>query len=149
MRDRKWVALSLLCLFFVSAQAWGIGRAYSILVDKSSNKLMLYFGDKLLKTYVVSTGANDSTPLGTFRVTTKLENPTWYKPGKVAGPQDKRNRLGTRWIGLSAKGYGIHGTTEPEKLGQSVSAGCVRMRNKDVEELFPFVKPGTEVTIRN
>ena len=50
-------------------------------------------------------------------------------------------------MGLTAKGYGIHGTAEPEKLGQQVTAGCVRMKNEEVEELYGILPPGTEVTI--
>ena len=122
----------------------------SILVDKSDNLLYLKENGMILKTYTVSTGKNNSTPVGTFKVTVKLENPTWYKkPGTVIPPLDKRNELGTRWIGLSKKSYGIHGTTEPEKLGRQVSSGCVRMKNGDVEELFKNVKTGTEVMIRD
>ena len=144
------IFLLAMAVFTGVADARGISHAYTILVDKSDNTLMLKENNTVLKTYVVSTGTHNSTPVGTFKVTKKLENPTWYKPGGgVVGPLDKNNELGTRWIGLSMKGYGIHGTVEPEKLGQQVSAGCVRMKNKDVEELYALVKPGTEVIIRN
>ncbi len=121
----------------------------SVLVDRSDNKLYLNEDGKLLKTYTVSTGANNSTPVGVFKVTDKLENPTWYKTGAVIPPGSKDNQLGTRWMGITAKGYGIHGTTEPEKLGQSVSAGCVRMKNEEVEELFSLIPSGTEITIQD
>ena len=131
-----WMALGLLTV--------------SILVDKSENLLYLKENGKVLKTYTVSTGKKNSTPVGIFKVATKLENPAWYKePGVVIGPFDKRNELGSRWIGLNKKSYGIHGTLEPEKLGRQVSHGCVRMKNSDVEELFSQVRPGTEVAIRN
>jgi lipoprotein-anchoring transpeptidase ErfK/SrfK len=121
----------------------------SVLVDKSDNKLYLNEDGKLLKTYIVSTGADNSTPVGVFKVTDKLEDPTWYKTGAVIPPGSKENQLGTRWMGITAKGYGIHGTTEPEKLGQSVSAGCVRMKNEEVEELFSLIPSGTEITIQD
>ncbi len=121
----------------------------SVLVDKSDNKLYLNENGKVLKTYIVSTGANNSTPVGVFKVTDKLEDPTWYKTGAVIPPGSKENQLGTRWMGITAKGYGIHGTTEPEKLGQSVSAGCVRMKNEEVEELFSLIPSGTEITIQD
>ena len=120
---------------------------FNLVVDKSQNTLILKEGEEVLKTYVVSTGLNNSTPVGVFKVTDKLVNPTWYKSGAVVPSGSPQNVLGTRWIGLTQKGYGIHGTTEPEKLGQQVTAGCVRMRNDEVEELFGFVIPGTEVTI--
>ena len=123
---------------------------FSVVVDKSQNKLFLKGDEEVLKTYTVATGANNSTPPGVFKVTDKLVNPTWYKPGGGAlAAGASGNLLGTRWIGLDKKGYGIHGTTEPEKLGQQITAGCVRMRNDEVEELYNFVTPGTEVTIVN
>ena len=124
--------------------------ALSILIDKSDNTLFLMDGAKILKTYSVSTGENNSTPVGTFKIVNKLEDPTWYRPGGGVFPAgDKRNQLGTRWMGLSKKGYGIHGTLEPDALGKQVSAGCVRMKNEEVEELFNRVEPGTPVTIQD
>ena len=120
---------------------------FSVVVDKSQNILILKGDEEVLKTYVVSTGSNDSTPAGVFKVTQKLVNPTWYKAGAVVPYGSPGNILGTRWLGISKKGYGIHGTTEPEKLGQQVTAGCIRMRNEDVEELYGFLPPGSEVTI--
>jgi lipoprotein-anchoring transpeptidase ErfK/SrfK len=119
----------------------------SIFVDKSDNTLVLKGDEQVLKSYVVSTGTNNSTPVGTFKVTDKLENPTWYKAGAVKKPGDPDNQLGTRWIGWDLKGYGIHGTIEPDKLGQQVTAGCVRMKNEEVEELYRLVPPGTPVTV--
>lgn len=120
----------------------------SVVVDKSQNSLILKGDEEVFKTYVVSTGANNSTPVGVFKITNKLINPTWYKSdGKVIPYGDPANLLGTRWMGLTKKGYGIHGTLEPEKLGQQITDGCIRMKNEEVEELYGFLTPGTEVTI--
>ena len=149
MSRKLWPVFLLIVVSSVFAQAHEISHRVTILVDKSDNTLTLKEDNVVLKTYAVSTGAMNSTPVGIFKVTTKLENPTWYRPGAVLGPHDRRNQLGTRWIGINKKGYGIHGTIEPEKLGRQVSAGCVRMKNEDVEELYSLVRPGTEVIIRN
>ena len=119
----------------------------SLVADKSQNTLILKAGEEVLKTYIVSTGENNSTPVGVFKITNKLVNPTWYTSGAVVAPGNPKNLLGTRWLGINAKGYGIHGTTEPEKLGQQVTAGCIRMKNEEVEELYDFITPGTELTI--
>ena len=119
----------------------------SIQIDKSDNTLTLRADDDVLKTYIVATGTNNSTPVGTFKVTDKLENPTWYKAGAVVAPGSADNQLGTRWIGINLKGYGIHGTIDPGSLGKQITAGCVRMKNEDVEELYRLVPPGTSVTI--
>jgi len=120
---------------------------FSILVDKSQNSLTLRSEDEVIKVYVVSTGKNNSTPTGTFKITNKLVNPTWFKSGAVIPPGSADNVLGSRWLGFDLASYGIHGTTEPQNLGKQVTAGCVRLANPDVEELYIIVPAGTEVTI--
>ncbi|MBD3264032.1 MAG: L,D-transpeptidase family protein [Candidatus Omnitrophica bacterium] len=120
---------------------------FSIVVDKSQNILFLKRGDELFKTYRVSTGKNNNTPTGTFKIINKLENPTWYKTGAVIPPGSPENILGSRWMGFDTSGYGIHGTTEPQDLGKQITLGCIRMRNDEVEELYDIVPVGTEVTI--
>ena len=119
----------------------------NIVVDKSQNILMLKSDDEIIKTYVVSTGANNSTPVGTFKVVNKLQNPTWFKAGAVVPAGSSDNVLGTRWMGFDLAGYGIHGTVDPQNLGKQVTQGCVRMANADVEELYIIIPVGTEVTI--
>ena len=71
---------------------------------------------KPVKQYKVSTGKDNSTPTGTFRVNVKLRDPTWFKTGAIYAPGSPKNQLGTRWLGFDKPGYGIHGTTEPEKI---------------------------------
>ena len=120
---------------------------FSIVVDKSQNQLLLTENNEFVKLYDVSTGKDNSTPVGTFKITNRIPNPTWYGQGAVVPPDSPENVLGTRWLGISQKGYGIHGTVEPDAIGKQVTAGCVRMTNADVEELFDIVPVGTEVTI--
>ncbi|MFA7283532.1 MAG: L,D-transpeptidase family protein [Candidatus Omnitrophota bacterium] len=120
---------------------------FSVLVDKSQNILMLKSDEEIVKTYIVSTGKNNCTPAGTFKVVNKLANPTWFKAGAVVPPESQENVLGTRWMGFDLAGYGIHGTTEPQDLGKQVTQGCVRLKNSDVEELYDIIPAGTEVTI--
>ena len=121
---------------------------FSIVVDKSQNILTLKSGQEIIKTYRVSTGKNSCTPVGTFKVVNKIVDPPWYKePGVVIPAGDPKNVLGSRWMGISKPSYGIHGTTQPESIGQSVTEGCVRMRNSEVEELYILVPVGTEVVI--
>jgi lipoprotein-anchoring transpeptidase ErfK/SrfK len=59
----------------------------------------------------------------------------------------KGNPLGTRWMGLTAKGYGIHGTNAPKSIGKAASHGCIRVRASDLEELFDLVSVGIVVEI--
>lgn len=121
---------------------------FTVWVDKSQNILLLKSDEDILKTYSVSTGENNSTPIGTFKIVNKLENPIWYKEDGIVIPSGSpENALGSRWLGFDLKGYGIHGTIAPETIGQQMSSGCVRMYNKDVEELFAILPHGTEVTI--
>jgi len=120
---------------------------FSIFVDKSQNILILKSDEDIVKTYIVATGKNNSSPVGTLKITNKLMNPTWFKAGAVVPAQSPENVLGTRWLGFNLPGYGIHGTTDPKSLGQQVTEGCVRMANPDVEELYSIVPVGTEVTI--
>jgi lipoprotein-anchoring transpeptidase ErfK/SrfK len=120
---------------------------FNILVDKSQNMLTLKSGEETIKAYIVSTGRDNCTPVGTFKIVDKIVNPTWYKAGAVVPPGTPENILGSRWLGFDLKSYGIHGTTEPQNLGKQVTQGCVRMSNSDVEELYIIVPVGTEVTI--
>lgn len=121
---------------------------FSIVVDKSQNILTLKSDQDIFKTYRVSTGKNSCTPVGTFKITNKLVDPTWYpSTGGMIPAKDPKNVICSRWLGLSKQGYGIHGTTEPELIGKSVTEGCVRMKNSDVEELYSIVPVGTEVVI--
>ena len=120
---------------------------FSILVDKSQNILLLKSDEEIFKTYIVSTGKNNCTPVGTFKIMNKLPNPTWFKAGAVVPPDSQENVLGTRWMGFDLAGYGIHGTTQPQELGKQVTQGCVRLSNSDVEELYSIIPVGTETTI--
>jgi len=124
-----------------------MGR-FSVSVSKSQNVLLLKSDQDIIKVYSVSTGVNNSTPIGTFKVVNKIQDPVWYKDtGAVIPAESPDNALGSRWLGFDLKGYGIHGTLQPDKIGQQVTSGCVRMRNADVEELYKILPQGTEVVI--
>jgi lipoprotein-anchoring transpeptidase ErfK/SrfK len=120
---------------------------FTIVVDKSQNQLLLAENNEYVKMYTVATGKDNSTPVGTFKVVTRLPNPVWYTEGAVVPPDSPENILGTRWLGINVEGYGIHGSVDPNALGKQVTAGCVRMSNRDVEELYDLIPVGTEVTI--
>ena len=120
---------------------------FNIYVDKSQNILILKNDDEIIKTYTISTGTDNSTPVGTFKIVNKLVNPTWFKAGAVVPAGSAENVLGTRWLGFDLAGYGIHGTTEPKSLGKQATQGCVRMANAEVEELYAIVPVGTTVSI--
>ncbi len=120
---------------------------FNVFVDKSQDILILKDGNEVIKVYDVSTGANNNTPVGTFKIISKLTDPVWFNKGAVVPPESPENVLGSRWLGFNIQGYGIHGTVDPETIGQQVTAGCVRMRNKEVEEIYSILPMGTEVVI--
>jgi len=119
-----------------------------IIVSIPDRQLALIEEGRVLKIYPVAVGAEVSpSPEGDFTVMSRLENPTYYKPGTVIAP-GKSNPLGTRWMGLNKKGYGIHGTNLPNSIGKAASHGCIRMRQHDLEELFALVRIGDKVELR-
>ncbi len=128
-------------------QAESAGPQRRIVVSIPDRKLALIESGRVVKIYLTAVGAAASpTPNGTFTIVQRVPNPTWYGPDKVVGP-GKDNPVGTRWLGLSRKGYGIHGTNNPRSIGKRASHGCVRMRNSDVEDLFRRVSVGDVVEL--
>jgi lipoprotein-anchoring transpeptidase ErfK/SrfK len=118
-----------------------------IVVSFPDRKLALLEGNRVTKIYDVAVGAPDSpSPSGEFQITQRLENPTYYKPGVIIGPGEN-NPLGPRWIGLNVKGFGIHGTNQPNSIGKNASHGCIRLRNSDIKDLFARVQVGEHVTL--
>ncbi|MEI6438430.1 MAG: L,D-transpeptidase family protein [Candidatus Omnitrophota bacterium] len=124
-------------------------QPFTIEVSKMFNRLYLRSGEILVKEYPVSTGkSTDLTPIGTFIIQSRYPYPTWFHKGKVVPGGAPDNFLGTRWLGFDRPQYGIHGTIFPELIGQSVSKGCIRMKNEDIEELYEFISVGTMVVIK-
>jgi L,D-transpeptidase catalytic domain/Putative peptidoglycan binding domain len=125
-----------------------------IVIRRTSNQLFLYHGMTQWRIFAVATGQNTyPTPLGRFQIVVKWRNPWWYPPnspwaaGQKPIPPGPNNPLGTRWMGLSAPGVGIHGTPNDGSIGYSVSHGCIRMHIPDAEWLFVRVRIGTPVYI--
>jgi lipoprotein-anchoring transpeptidase ErfK/SrfK len=128
-----------------------IKGAWSIKVSKSQFVLILYHNGKLYRIFRVGIGKEDRTPAGTFVINSRIYHPAWTPPGKNIPYGSPENVLGTHWLGIvpiagtdpTLKGYGIHGTWEPETVGTASSSGCIRLRNEEVEELFDFIpEPG-------
>lgn len=125
-----------------------------IVIRRGSNRLFLYQGTRYRRVFAVATGQSRyPTPLGRFSVVVKWRNPWWYPPssswaaGQSPIPPGPNNPLGTRWMGLSAPGVGIHGTPSDSSIGYSVSHGCIRMHIPEAEWLFNHVVIGTPVFI--
>jgi lipoprotein-anchoring transpeptidase ErfK/SrfK len=125
-----------------------------IVIHRGENRLFLYNGTRYWRVFSVATGQTlYPTPLGRFTIVVKWKNPWWYPPaspwaaGQKPIPPGPGNPLGTRWMGLSASGVGIHGTPSDGSIGYSVSHGCIRMHIPEAEWLFNHVNVGTTVFI--
>jgi hypothetical protein len=118
-----------------------------IVLSVPDRKLAVTEGGRVLKVYDVAVGKPSTpSPTGEMKIINKAVDPTYHHKGKVV-PPGKSNPLGNRWMGLSAKGYGIHGTNVQSSVGKAASHGCIRMRKHDVEELFAMVRVGDVVEI--
>jgi lipoprotein-anchoring transpeptidase ErfK/SrfK len=121
--------------------------ARRIVISIPDRKLAFIDSGKVVKVYQTAVGAPKSpSPIGSFTIIRRVVDPVWSSKGKVVAP-GKSNPVGTRWIGLSVKGYGIHGTNVPSSIGRNASHGCIRMRNRDVEELYTMVSIGDPVDL--
>lgn len=136
MRRKKLLLLLLIYLLFPGQLAYSSSLDdTTIYIDLWNSKLYLTKGE-VIKEYPISHGTlNTPTPIGKFTVTEKAKE--WG------------GGFGTRWLGLDVSWgiYGIHGTNKPWLIGKDVSSGCIRMLNKDVEQLYDLVSVGTTVTI--
>lgn len=119
-----------------------------IVLNVPSLQLELVKDGVPIKTYPVAVGKTISqTPIGKFKIISKVVNPTWHPKDKPPVPSGPDNPLGYRWLGFH-EGYGIHGNNNPKSIGTFVSLGCIRLHNKDIEELFNLVNIGDSVTIK-
>lgn len=118
-----------------------------VLVSIPDRKLALLEDGKVTKVYRVAVGSSASpSPSGEFEIVNRITNPTYYHPHVVI-PASEESPIGTRWVGLNRKGYGIHGTNELRSIGRAASHGCIRMSNRDIAQLFEMVRIGDLVEI--
>lgn len=129
------------------AQTSGSFSSRSVVISIPDRKLAVLEDDVVTAMFLVAVGtAATPSPTGQFRIVSRVSNPTYYHPG-VMIPGGKNNPVGTRWLGLSVKGYGIHGTNAPSSIGRAASHGCIRLRNRDIERLFAMLQIGDRVEI--
>src|ERR1700733_9217553 len=119
----------------------------TLVVSIADRKLAVIEDGTMKKVYPVAVGKRSApSPTGTFLIVDRVTDPSYYHASKVV-PPGPHNPLGTRWMGLSEKGYGIHGTNAPKSIGHAASHGCIRMARPDLEELFSQVRVGDAVVI--
>ena len=119
----------------------------TIVISLEDRKLALVEDGQTKKVYTVAVGKPSTpSPVGSFNIERRIANPTYHRNGRTVLP-GPRNPVGTRWMGLSISGYGIHGTNEPNSIGKAASHGCIRMAKPDLEEFFELVAVGDKVEI--
>ena len=127
-------------------------------ISKTHHRMNVYLGDALVRTYRVGLGTNGGTPTGAWAVNSKLTNPDWTDPitHQHYLADDPDNPIGERWIGLEGLageavgkvGFGIHGTIDPDSIGENMSMGCIRMFAEDVAEVYDLlVDRGSRVVV--
>lgn len=159
VRNIKRIAVLVVLLCALSSSATGaLSAAVPEIVGEDNvylrisirnNRLDVMLNGVSVYQFRVATGRQSSpTPVGTFRIVTKVVNPYYLPKGIPGGSKD--NPLGTRWMGLDIGNgykYGIHGTSRPHSIGHAVSSGCIRMNNRDIEFLFRHIPLRTTVMI--
>lgn len=147
--QKKLILIILALLFFtlnINVYAESVENQYKIVINIPSRKLTLFKNDKIFKEYPVAVGkAKTQTPIGEFKIINKIINPYYAKKNILGG--SLRNPLGSRWMGFKVH-YGIHGNSDPSSIGTFASGGCVRMYERDIQEIFEIVPIGTPVQIK-
>ena len=133
------------------------GNWQGIVINIPEMRLYLFYRKiSMVRTYPIGIGVEgNTTPVGSFYIKEKVTNPAWNIPvslrakyeGKAMMPPGPDNPLGSRWLGLSVNGYGIHGTNIPWAVGRLVTHGCIRLYPEDIIRLYPIVSVGTPVHI--
>lgn len=127
-----------------------------VVADKATKTLYAYNGDKLVATYPTTVGSTATpSPTGTFKIVNKVKMP-WYKSTVKSGdkkevfmlPPGPNSPVGVVWMGLSKPSYGIHGSPVPEGISRQASAGCVRLTNWDVLEVYANIENGASVELK-
>ena len=131
-------------------------RITRVVASKADKTLYAYNGDKLVATYPTTIGSDSTpSPQGSFKIVNKVKLP-WYKATVGEGAQKKVHMLppgpnspvGVVWMGLSKPSYGLHGSPKPEGISRQASAGCVRLTNWDVLEVYANIENGATVELK-
>ncbi|MHC4663751.1 MAG: L,D-transpeptidase family protein [Planctomycetota bacterium] len=138
----------------------GNKMSVKVVISKIEFTLTVYLNGVYLRSYPVAIGREDATPTATFKIIDRIKHPAWHAPdGNIYPYGSKKNVLGEYWLKFNDDdyaGFGIHGTTDPtcdpkkpETIQRPLSAGCIRMFNRDVTEVSMFIPRGSIVEIRD
>ena len=143
-----WTVTAAMTMALLATQANAQTTAKKVIVvSLEDRKLALIEDGQVKKIYSVAVGKPSTpSPVGEFTIERRATNPTYHHDGKTVLPGPS-NPVGTRWMGLSMRGYGIHGTNEPKSIGKAASHGCIRMAKADLEEFYELVAVGDTVEL--
>ena len=145
--SRLALVTAVIVFLAVQAIAQQAPAKRTIVVSLEDRKLALLEDGEVIKIYPVAVGRSSTpSPVGTFTIARRVKYPTYTHDG-VTVPPGPHNPVGTRWMGLTIRGYGIHGTNEPRTIGKAASHGCIRMAKGDLEELYSLVSVGDTVEL--
>jgi hypothetical protein len=147
LNPRKWAAVAVLAAGFAAQASGQTVSQRLIVVSLEDRRLALVENGQVRKIYRVAVGKPSTpSPMGTFTIERRVANPVYQHDGKTVQP-GPANPVGTRWMGLNIRGYGIHGTNTPKSIGKAASHGCIRMAKVDLEELYDLVAVGDTVEL--
>jgi hypothetical protein len=147
LNPRKWAAVAVLAAGFAAQASGQTVSQRLIVVSLEDRRLALVENGQVRKIYRVAVGKPSTpSPMGTFTIERRVANPVYEHDGKTVQP-GPANPVGTRWMGLNIRGYGIHGTNTPKSIGKAASHGCIRMAKVDLEELYDLVAAGDTVEL--
>jgi hypothetical protein len=147
MKVASWTAMMVVAMGMAAPVMAQDAAKRIIVVSLEDHKLALVEDGEVKKVYPVAVGKPTTpSPIGTFTIERRVANPVYHHAGKTVQP-GPGNPVGTRWMGLSVRGYGIHGTNAPNSIGKAASHGCIRMAKADLEELYDLVQVGDTVEL--
>ena len=130
----------------------------TIVIDTAERRLYLIEGNGSALRYGIGVGRAGFQWKGTHKITAKKEFPGWTPPPEMRARQkglpahmkggDPDNPLGTHAMYLGSTLYRIHGSSDPDSVGEAESSGCFRLRNVDVADLYKRVPVGTTVVVK-
>lgn len=120
---------------------------FDAVVDLDQFTISLFLHGRYAGRFPIGIGNERPTPLGEYSVQNKLENPTYYGSEGVVDANDPANPLGEHWIDLGQQ-LGIHGTHEPQTIGQAAARGCIRLAPSHAHDVYDILSVGSRVIIR-
>jgi lipoprotein-anchoring transpeptidase ErfK/SrfK len=154
---RKYLGISLIPRKTVDFDAKGKYKPGDIVINTKERRLYLILADGEARRYGIGVGRAGFQWGGVHKITAKKENPDWTPPPQMRARQkglpammkggDPENPLGVRAMYLGSTLYRIHGSNDPESIGEAESSGCFRMTNDDVKDLYERVPVGTTVYV--